>query len=190
MLYSTIAARYDVALIPAFLIGYRRRASNMSNNMNQMKRSRDLVIQTMRARHPELPSRVFRWAKALNCWHAGGSLHRDKPLTAIGLFARTLAYDPAFLCEPQLWKSVRRVATQLLKRTELMNSAAPRLDFLEACARLDWHGGQPTRVFSARRHAFLTSQAYAARRSTAAKGTEPQEGSHLVRTPAGRPGPN
>lgn len=162
MLYLTIAARHDVALVPAFLVGYRKSAFNMSRNVDQMKRSHDLVIHTIRARHPELPRRVFRWAQAMHCWRVSGRLYRSSPLSSCLFCARTFAYDPGFLFEPQLRRSVGRSLTRLLRRVGLMNYER-KVKFIETCARSDEELGLKARLFSRRRHAYLAAQKYAIR---------------------------
>ncbi len=164
MLYLTIAARHDVALVPEFLIGYRKSAFKMSRNVDQMKRSHDLVIRTIRARYPELPRRVFRWAQAMYCWRVGGRLYRSRPLSSCLLCARTFAYDPGFLFEPQLWRSVGRSLRRLLRRVGLTNyEHERRVKFIETCARSDEPLGLKARLFSRRRNAYLAAQKYATR---------------------------
>jgi glycosyltransferase involved in cell wall biosynthesis len=173
LLYLTIAAQYDVAVIPAFLIGHRKSAFTMSTNVDQMRRSRDLVIRTIRTRHPELPGRVFRWATALNFWEVGGRMHGDSLLTASAFCARTLAYDPGFLFEPSFWITARRIATRLVQRMGLMDGECNRrLKFLDPSALSDRHLRFSARLFSQRRHRFLQFQAHATRhrRSAVPKG--------------------
>jgi glycosyltransferase involved in cell wall biosynthesis len=57
-----IAERYDFDLVPEFLFSYRVRAGSMSTNFDDMLRSRAVVIEEVRARHPELPDKLFRLA--------------------------------------------------------------------------------------------------------------------------------
>ncbi len=59
-----IAERCDFDLVPEFLFSYRVRAGSMSTNIDAMLRSRKVVIEEARARHPELPNKLFRWASA------------------------------------------------------------------------------------------------------------------------------
>src|SRR5260370_7504475 len=59
-----IAERCDFDLVPEFLFSYRVRAGSMSTNIDAMLRSRKVVIEEARARHPELPNKLFRWAIA------------------------------------------------------------------------------------------------------------------------------
>jgi glycosyltransferase involved in cell wall biosynthesis len=57
-----VAARYDFDLVPEFLLAHRIRAGSMSADSDAMLRSYKVVIEEVRARHPELPARLFRWA--------------------------------------------------------------------------------------------------------------------------------
>jgi len=59
-----IAERCDFDLVPEFLFSYRVRAGSMSTNIDAMLRSGKVVIEEARARHPELPNKLFRWASA------------------------------------------------------------------------------------------------------------------------------
>jgi glycosyltransferase involved in cell wall biosynthesis len=58
-----IAERYDFDFIPEFLWGYRFLAGSMSTDIEAMLRSHEVVIRDARARHPELPKKLFRWAR-------------------------------------------------------------------------------------------------------------------------------
>src|SRR5262245_31623849 len=58
-----IAERYDFDFVPEFLWGYRFRAGSMSTDIDVMLRSQEVVIRDARARHPELPNALFRWAR-------------------------------------------------------------------------------------------------------------------------------
>jgi glycosyltransferase involved in cell wall biosynthesis len=71
-----IAERYDFDFIPEFLWGYRFLAGSMSTDMEAMLRSQKVVIRDARARHPELPEKLFRWAR--------GHQHREWGLAHLG----------------------------------------------------------------------------------------------------------
>src|SRR5262249_58840743 len=90
-----IAERFDFDLVPEFLFSYRVRAGSMSTDIDAMLRSRNVVIEEVRARHPELPDKLFRWAR--------GHQHREFGLTYLGcghlmtapyLLLKALAEDP------------------------------------------------------------------------------------------------
>ncbi len=70
-LYFKIAERYEYALVREYLTGYRDLPDNMSSDLWQMLRSRDLCVREFRPRHPELAglfragrSRVMRFMVA------------------------------------------------------------------------------------------------------------------------------
>jgi glycosyltransferase involved in cell wall biosynthesis len=55
-----IAEHYKIAVVPDVLIGYRRLPSSMSTSCDRMWRSHQAVMRTIRARRPDLDSRLFR----------------------------------------------------------------------------------------------------------------------------------
>jgi glycosyltransferase involved in cell wall biosynthesis len=68
-----IAEYYDFDVVPEFLLAHRFRAGSMSTDSDAMLRSYKLVIEEVRARHPELPDKLFRCA--------GAHQHREFGLT-------------------------------------------------------------------------------------------------------------
>jgi glycosyltransferase involved in cell wall biosynthesis len=61
-----IAERCGFDLVPEFLFAYTMRPGSMSKSATKMHESRCLIVDEARMTHPELPSRLFRWARALN----------------------------------------------------------------------------------------------------------------------------
>jgi glycosyltransferase involved in cell wall biosynthesis len=61
-----LAERCDFDLVPEFLTGYTLREGSMSSDTSAMLRSRAVVVDEARARHPERPAFLFRWASARN----------------------------------------------------------------------------------------------------------------------------
>jgi glycosyltransferase involved in cell wall biosynthesis len=57
-----VAERYDAAVVPEILVGYRRRTGSMSTACDTMWRSQQLVVQRMRELRPDLSLRVLRRA--------------------------------------------------------------------------------------------------------------------------------
>lgn len=55
-----IANRYDVAVVPEILLGYRRLQGSMSTACNTMWRSKELVLQQVRELRPNLGPEVWR----------------------------------------------------------------------------------------------------------------------------------
>jgi glycosyltransferase involved in cell wall biosynthesis len=90
-----IAERYDFDLVPEFLFSYRVRAGSMSTNIDAMLHSRKVVIEEARARHPELPNKVFRWASAHQDREFGlAHLSDGRFLTGARLLLTALREDP------------------------------------------------------------------------------------------------
>ena len=59
-LYLALAERYEFAVVRDSLVGYRQTPGMMSRNLWAMKRSRDLLLDDVRCRHPELSEDIFR----------------------------------------------------------------------------------------------------------------------------------
>lgn len=57
-----VTERYDAAVVPEILVGYRRRPDSMSAACDTMWRSQRLVVQRMRELRPDLNPRVLRRA--------------------------------------------------------------------------------------------------------------------------------
>ncbi len=107
-LYLAIAERYEFAVVPEFLVGYRQTARSMSRDVWQMKRSHDLVLAEVRARHPELPDWLFRWSQAMCCYWLMMTCLRDRRLThAARLFGLMVRFDPAFVTRPLFYRRLR-----------------------------------------------------------------------------------
>lgn len=63
-LYLRLAARYPFAVVPEFLVGYRKQASGMSGDYHQMARSQQLMLETTRQNHPEIPGFLHRLSRS------------------------------------------------------------------------------------------------------------------------------
>jgi hypothetical protein len=61
-LFLDLAERYDFALVPEFLVGYRQYRAQGSWSYESMLRSHLLIVEDIRRRRPELPKRLFRWS--------------------------------------------------------------------------------------------------------------------------------
>lgn len=67
-----VAERYDVVVVPALLVGYRRRGDSMSAGCDTMWRSQEEVFSALAARQPSLPSSVFRRSSGQFALHLAG----------------------------------------------------------------------------------------------------------------------
>ncbi len=63
-LYIRLAENHKFAVVPEFLIGYRRVLSSMSKDCRQMARSQQHMLQRIQSRHPEIPSFVYRLSRS------------------------------------------------------------------------------------------------------------------------------
>ncbi len=59
-LYLHIAERYQYQVVPEFLVGYRKLRCSMSRDYTRMAKSHDLMLQSVRQSHPEIPSAIYR----------------------------------------------------------------------------------------------------------------------------------
>jgi glycosyltransferase involved in cell wall biosynthesis len=100
-LYLAVAERWEFALVPAFLVGYRRSPGTMSRQVERMRRSHALVLAEAARRHPELPRRLLRWSRALaDLWLAETCVRDGRPLAGLRLLAAALARDPGLVARP------------------------------------------------------------------------------------------
>ena len=156
MLYLRIAERYEVALVPAFLVAYRVSSFNLSSNVPRMMRGHELVLEAVRSRRPDLPACIYRWSRALNYTYlCRRSLHLERPFLAACFFGRALAQDPALLLEPPFRRSLGRLAGRLVGCADRFDRAGAGMSLLDLPSRPDTIDEQEIDAFSRRRLSFL-----------------------------------
>jgi glycosyltransferase involved in cell wall biosynthesis len=149
-----VAERARVAVVPAMLVGYRRRPDSMSTCLPMMWRSRCLVIAALRQRQPGLTAaslqrsadqfalylagvsfwsghyfRAVRWG--LRAWRSGLMFH-VLPYVA-RVFARRLALrrsKHAVVMVPGLSLDTRRIPEPLIPYDRIYGNVAPKKDSL------------------------------------------------------------
>jgi len=90
-----LAERCDFDLVPEFLFAYTVRAGSRSTHTAEMLRSRSIVVQEARIRHPELPPRLFRWASAISARECSRVyLQGGHYAAALTLLMKAAAKDP------------------------------------------------------------------------------------------------
>lgn len=161
MLYLGIAERYDVLLVPALLVGYRVSSTNLSSNVDRMKRGHELVLETIRSRHLDLPEQLYRWSRAFNYTYLGRrSLHLGRSFSAAWFFGCALAQDPALLFEPPFWRALGRLGSRFAADSDRVNRVGSTMSkFLDLPLRPDSVAQREIEDFSRRRHAFLMNLA-------------------------------
>jgi glycosyltransferase involved in cell wall biosynthesis len=118
-LYLAISERWEFDLVPEYLVGYRTGAGRMSGNHLAMARSWEIVIADARSRHPELPNKLFRWARGnYYRWLAMGRLLSGQIFWSLYYLAIALIYDP-----------LETISLRVL-RSYLAHLVAPRLNKL------------------------------------------------------------
>jgi glycosyltransferase involved in cell wall biosynthesis len=110
--YLAIAERWEIDLVPEYLVGYRIGAGRMSRNHVTMARSWEIVIADARRGHPELPLKLFRWARGnFYRWLSLGCLYHGQLWWSLYYLAIALGYDPSETVS--LWV-VRNYLTRLV----------------------------------------------------------------------------
>ncbi len=90
-----LARRWPVAVVPEFLVGYRKYPGSMSSNMRQIVRSWNLVYDQLVVDNPTMPRRVVRWnASFFNILLAEDAAIRGKFGSALMHLAKGLVLDP------------------------------------------------------------------------------------------------
>jgi glycosyltransferase involved in cell wall biosynthesis len=109
-MYLRLAERYEFAVVPEFLVGYRQAASTMSTHVQAMKRSHELVLTAVFERHRDLPRYVRRWSRAhCSTVLASKCLQGGSPTQASRWAIHALVLDPTTLLRPGRWRRMARV---------------------------------------------------------------------------------
>jgi glycosyltransferase involved in cell wall biosynthesis len=112
--YLQLAERCAFVLEPGFLVGYRRIAGAMSSDVQQMKRSANIVLGHVRTAHPELPRRLLRWSRAGFAYYSAEAYWASGQAAAAARSAvESFLLDPTVLVRA----SVRRRLLGRLKLT-------------------------------------------------------------------------
>ena len=126
-LFLDIAERYDFALVPEFLVGYRQYRSQGSWSYHSMLRSHLLIVEEIRRRRPELPARLFRWSVSRVEFYLGLRALSLGDLRKGGALCLTaLRHDPSLVLSHWFRYSLGRIWRKAVPRAEA------RIPFAEA----------------------------------------------------------
>jgi glycosyltransferase involved in cell wall biosynthesis len=90
-----LAARYHVAVVPAYLVGYRLHAASMSNNAARMARARTRMFESSRQQLRDIPRYAFDWAMGTYLVRCGWQTARNGDIDGgLGLIKQALRVDP------------------------------------------------------------------------------------------------
>lgn len=112
-----VAGRFRVAVVPAMLVGYRRRGDSMSAGCDTMWRSQMEVLDALVAREPSLSAATLRRSKGQFALHLAGVSFWSGDY--LGACRWTLRARPF-----RLWLAIGPHVTRLLAR-RLFGAAAP-----------------------------------------------------------------
>ncbi len=137
-------------------------AGSMSTNIDAMLRSRKVVIEEARARHPELPNKLFRWASAHQDREFGlAHLGDGRFLTGARLLLTALREDPFATLRVSTIRAFARLPVSSgfgeLARAKLHSSDGGGVlgrKFLEVDPTACF--GRPRAIWSRRRLAYIT----------------------------------
>ena len=93
-LYFLIAEKYEYRLIREYLTGYRELPGNMSSDVRQMLRSRDLCVKEFSLRHPAKRAQLRRGRTRLMRFMFSRSIRGGRVRDAAALFSGLLRHDP------------------------------------------------------------------------------------------------
>lgn len=65
-LFLRIAERYEFRVVAEFLVGYRHVRGSTSHGHARIERCHKRLVSEVRQRHPEIPSTVYRWSRAVS----------------------------------------------------------------------------------------------------------------------------
>jgi hypothetical protein len=152
-----MAERYDFALVPAYLTGYRQVKDNMSSDALRMLRSRELCMSEFLVKYPELGADFRRGRSILMRFMLHGSLRGGGGPITWALLRILIRHDPFFALRT-LAALPLKAAGPLVRR--LRNAAGGSERFF------DWREGAPDEEFAAARPATGNSAGHQPRPRT------------------------
>ena len=96
-LYCQLAERYQYRVVPEHLTGYRALASNMSSDVLQMLRSRDLATADLQPRHPDLEEAFHLGRNRLSRFMLHRALRRGRIGNVARLLGSMALFDVKFM---------------------------------------------------------------------------------------------
>lgn len=63
-LYLRLAEHYSFAVVPEFLVGYRKVLGSMSGDFRQMAHSQRIMLDAVQQKHPEIPGFLYRLSRS------------------------------------------------------------------------------------------------------------------------------
>ncbi|MCJ2180071.1 glycosyltransferase family 2 protein [Novosphingobium album (ex Hu et al. 2023)] len=95
LFYCRVAEHYEFAVVEDYQIGYRQLPNAMSANLPRMLRSWIMVLDEMKAKHPEKKGLIRKGLRAYANWTARRAVHRRQIGVVFQLAAIAAARSPA-----------------------------------------------------------------------------------------------
>jgi glycosyltransferase involved in cell wall biosynthesis len=104
-----VAERAGVAVVPSYLVAYRRRVGSMSTDTDAMWRARGMVVERLRRRRPDIERRVHRRSDAQFALHLAGVAFWDRQFArSVGWGLRALKSTLGFEVLPYILPMLAR----------------------------------------------------------------------------------
>lgn len=93
-LYLRIAEYYEFAVVPEFLIGYRKSSLSTSYQDQSMAKFYQLVMQMSQGKYPNIPDKIYRWSGSnFYLYLAYQSVHAQKYVESLLWLKKSLSLD-------------------------------------------------------------------------------------------------
>lgn len=173
-LFVRIAECYDFKVVPRYLVGYRQVKGSLSRQIERLERSHLLLMQEIKDRHPEIPSKIYHWSLGiLYSYLTARCVDNRNFRTAAHCFAKALRHDfscisrlpgyigPKLVSRRSSWLGRLRSVSNLPSVQRLSSELTPpdtrvpasSVDLLGACRANP--SSSPFGIFSKRRIDFI-----------------------------------
>jgi glycosyltransferase involved in cell wall biosynthesis len=116
-MYLQIAEQHEFAIVPDYLTGYREYSGNMSSDVGQMVRSRDICVDEFAIKHPELRDAIENGRTRFLRVMVARSAREGQYVVAARLFASMLRRNP----RGGLQNAVEFVKNRVSRRRKLVS---------------------------------------------------------------------
>jgi len=97
-LFLRIAEQYEFRVVPEFLVGYRQVRGSTSHGHARIEKCHKKLANEIRQRHPEIPSSVYRWSRAVSYRFIASKSLRSRDFGAtIKYLSKAVWNDPTII---------------------------------------------------------------------------------------------
>lgn len=119
LLQLKISARFPVAFVPEYLVGYRIRPGSLTANPANMLRNWRLARQRIGAEFPAIPQLVHAWAHGKRCAHfAEAFAWRGERRRSAALLLEAIRHDPLWTTHWLAYRAERHLRRRFSPREE------------------------------------------------------------------------